>query len=607
MKTIVFIMLSLLSVQSFGQGWEQLGPMGGYVKEITFHPTNPAIIYAGSDDGGGVWKSENGGADWRLLTGNFPNMTGWSITINEANPSVVYACDVYGRYGLLKSTDGGTTWHIANGLSSAYDKMVSGIALKSADTLFISTGEGATTVPPRPGNGVFRSDDGGASWRPAGLQDTTVLAIGNNVFGTLFAGTEGHGLQFSNSNGQHWAPHPQINAAATVFEIEVADNVIAVAANSGVYLSTNWGVDFVNTGLAGDFNFDVAIRQTAPTIELVGTTFSGLQYYSSATGTWNLIADPLLNNELIIGIGAADSTVMVGTFSNSPLVVSHDGGSSWSQPATSPVCTEINDVVVNPNDAGHMLVALLGTYNVGGSYNNQCLYETTDAGSSWSRKGPKAHAMCLSPNPANFNSQFLGTFSQGLYKSSDRFGTFTNLISGNKLIADVAISARDTNIVLISEVDLDAIQLTIKRSTDAGSSFSTVAQATANRLLFHPLNNDTAYAATDNGILLSADVGATWSPWVLNGNNISAMHFAGGALFAGTNVGQLYKIEDGLVADISGNWEVPVEIKSIHQEGKNLLVGLNGAEQDTSNTLNGSIWRSFDRGTSWHDITAGMT
>ena len=434
MKKLLLIIFALSIVQLHGQTWEQIGPNGGYFKEFSFHPNNASIVYAGSDDGGGIWKSLNGGQDWDLLTPDFTNMTGWSITIDQQNPDTVFACDVYGRYGLLKSTDGGASWNQSvTGLSSQYDRMVSGITLKTTDTLFISTGEGKHTTPPRPGNGVFKSVDGGSSWSPAGLQGQTVLSIGSNVFGTIFAGTESNGLQFSNDNGTTWSHHPQVSATSVVYEVDVMEHVIVVSSSTGVYLSVNWGIDFINTGLAGEFNFDVAIQQTSPTIELWGTTFSGLQKYSSSTSTWVPVSDPLLDNKLVIGIGASGTNVMIGTFSNGPIYLSNNSGTSWSTTATSPTCTEINDLIVDPNNSDRMFTCLLGTYNLEGLYNDQCIYETSNAGSSWTRKGPNAHALCLTPNPLDFNKSYLGTFSQGLFKSNDGFDNSINILGGKKL------------------------------------------------------------------------------------------------------------------------------------------------------------------------------
>ena len=112
----------------------------------------------GSDDGGGVWKSTNGGADWELITTEFKNMTGWDIEIGPHNPDRIFACKFYNPCGILTTENGGQTWTVMNnGLNTAYDRMVRELVIASADaeTLFICTGESADTDPPRPGNGLF--------------------------------------------------------------------------------------------------------------------------------------------------------------------------------------------------------------------------------------------------------------------------------------------------------------------------------------------------------------------------------------------------------------------------------------------------------------------
>jgi len=314
----------------------------------------------------------------------------------------------------------------------------------------------------------------------------------------------------------------------------------------------------------------------------------------------------LIDNKLTIGIAANNNEILIGTFSNGPIYRSTDDGLSWSEIIASPICTEINDVEVDPNNSNNIITGLLGTYNIGGNYNDQCLYSTLDGGANWTRKGPAAHALCLTPNPSNFNSLYLGTFSQGLFKSNDGFDTFFNLISGNKLIADVIVSSEDTNVVIVSEIDLDLVQTSIKRSIDGGTTFSNVSSLTVNRLAFNATDNDTVYAATTSGIQVSSDNGVTWTPWQIPGENVLSIAY-NGSLYAGTEAGALYKIDGSVTTTISGPWQLPVEIKSICKENGHLIVGLNGAEQDTTHVLSGSIWMSSDEGVTWSEITGNMS
>ena len=609
MKKYLFTIIFILIVQLiYAQLWQQIGPTGGYFKEFAIHPTNPSVIYVGSDDGGGIWKTINSGNSWNLLTSDFPNMTGWKITIYDAAPDTIYACELYGRYGILKSIDGGSTWNqISNGLNSSYDRMVSGLVIQSEDTILISTGESSTSNPPRTGNGVFISYNGGGFWNPAGLQGYTIPCIANNVFGTVFAGSESNGLFYTNDNGVTWLPHPNIDTNAAIHEIDVKENVIVIGASTGVYLSTDWGINFTNIGLVNSFNFDVVIHKLSPNIEIYSSTVDGLQKYSTSTSSWSIVNSTQLSGQLVIGIASDGTNIYASTFSNSPIIKSSDSGVSWNYINNNPIATELNDIYIDPVNNDRILTCMLGSYNIGGNFNKECIYETNDGGTSWARKGPQAHALCLTPNPQSSNTFYLGTFSQGLFKTNNSFSSFTNLIAGNKLIGDIVVSTVDTSIVIISEIDLDLSQVSIKRSINGGSSFTNVSSLFTNRLLFNPNDNDTVFAGTDNGIYISTDNGVSWNYWLLSGENILSLAYSNNTLYAGNNQGNLFRIANSVATDISGNWQTPIEIKSIYFLNNNLFVGLNGAEQDTIYNHHGSIWQTSNNGTSWINITNQLT
>jgi len=174
-------------------GEELLGPNGyctprpaisasGRATSIAFGAGG--AIYFGSA-GGGVWKSVNAGSTWSVLTDGQPSLAVGAIAVV---PGATTAQDVvyigtgesnqagdnqYGQ-GILKSTDGGTTW-TQLGLATFNYQTFGRIAVVpgtggNPDTLYAATTTGvigagtANFVPPSVTVGVYKSTDGGNSW-----------------------------------------------------------------------------------------------------------------------------------------------------------------------------------------------------------------------------------------------------------------------------------------------------------------------------------------------------------------------------------------------------------------------------------------------------------
>ncbi len=601
---IQVLFLLLFSPTTFAQIWTQLGPNGGYFKDFAIDPANPQIVFAGSDDSGGIWKSTDGGVTWAHVTEELPDFTGWHITIDTATPGTVYACEMYGRYGAAKSTDGGNTWtHIGNGLQTKYDRMATKLVIDPANAqrLWISTGSDENGNPPRPGNGIFASTNGGASWQPTGLQDTTVPCIGITPAGVLFAGTAGQGLFTSVNAGASWQQVAAIPANAGVQQIEVSGNVVVAATYpSGVFLSTDGGSTFTNIGLLNEFNFDISIARITPNIEIYCTATLQPQRWTSQTNSWTLLsAAP--SNLLGIGITARGNEIFYGTFSNTLIWHSADGGNTFSQLAQSPRCIESSSIVVDPQNQNHWCISLLGTYAA--TWNQPCLSETFDAGLTWTRKGPDAHGLCVRFVPGAPQVMYAGTFAQGLFKSYNGFTSWTQLRSGNKLIGDISIDAQDTSKVFISEVDLTTLQFGLYCSNDGGNSFTPVLVQLVNQLWNSP-TSDTLVAATENGIFISPDDGSNWTQ-LFSGFDISAIAVRNGEIYAGLQTGEVFRAFP-VYQNLSGNWGTTV-CKTLLFNGDTLFAGFSGAEQDTGYSLRGGVWMSTDFGNSWMEVTANLS
>ena len=96
------------------------GPPGGDVRALAIDPSNPATLYAGTN-GGGVFKSTNGGTSWTVSNSGLTGFSGaqvLALAIDPSNPATLYAgtftCNgpgcSNGASGAFKSTNGGTTW-----------------------------------------------------------------------------------------------------------------------------------------------------------------------------------------------------------------------------------------------------------------------------------------------------------------------------------------------------------------------------------------------------------------------------------------------------------------------------------------------------------------
>lgn len=72
--------------------WSQLGPgnIGGRIRAIAVHPTDPNTVYFGAV-AGGVWKTTNGGTSWASLNDFMANIAVCALVIDPANPNIIYA------------------------------------------------------------------------------------------------------------------------------------------------------------------------------------------------------------------------------------------------------------------------------------------------------------------------------------------------------------------------------------------------------------------------------------------------------------------------------------------------------------------------------------
>src|SRR3989440_897053 len=151
--------------------WRSIGPFrGGRSTAVAGVASQPMVFYFGGT-GGGVWKTTDGGINWEPVSDGPVFGTGsvGAIGLSDSDANTIYVgmgeSPIRGNVshgdGVYKSTDGGKTWkHI--GLEDT--RQISRIRVnpKNPDIVYVAA-QGHVWAPNQQ-RGVFRSKDGGKTW-----------------------------------------------------------------------------------------------------------------------------------------------------------------------------------------------------------------------------------------------------------------------------------------------------------------------------------------------------------------------------------------------------------------------------------------------------------
>ena len=211
--------LQSLKYRLIGPAW------GGRVSRVAGVAGNPNVYFMATASGG-VWKSDNGGTQWKPVFDKQPISSIGSIAVAPSDPNIVYVgsgeANIRGNVaagnGIYKSTDGGNTWAHVWEQEGQIGTMV--VHPTDADVAFAAVLGHA--FGPNPERGVYRTKDGGQSWEQVlkkddltGASDVALdLSNPSVVFAGLWqtrrrpwkmtSGGPGSGLYLSRDGGDTW-------------------------------------------------------------------------------------------------------------------------------------------------------------------------------------------------------------------------------------------------------------------------------------------------------------------------------------------------------------------------------------------------------------------
>jgi photosystem II stability/assembly factor-like uncharacterized protein len=151
--------------------WRSVGPYtGGRVTAVAGIADEPNVFFMGTA-GGGVWKTEDYGHNWRNISDkDFKSDNIGAMAIAPSNPKVIYVGTgdsaprntVLTGKGMYKSTDGGKSWKYI-GLGATH--IISWIVVDPRNPDIVYVAALGHLFAPNPQRGVFESTDGGKTWK----------------------------------------------------------------------------------------------------------------------------------------------------------------------------------------------------------------------------------------------------------------------------------------------------------------------------------------------------------------------------------------------------------------------------------------------------------
>ncbi|MCM2258425.1 MAG: glycosyl hydrolase, partial [Vicinamibacteria bacterium] len=346
--------------------WRSIGPYrGGRAVAAAGVESQPNTFYFGGT-GGGVFKTTNGGVDWKPVTdGQIGTGSVGAIAVAESDPNVVYvgmgeAClrgNLSHGDGVYKSVDAGQTW-VKVGLEET--RHVGAVVVHPTNPDLVYVAAVGHAFGPNPQRGVFRSRDGGRTWDRIHFVDENTGAVALAMDPTnprvLFAGMyqvrrtpwsfdsggPGSGLWKSVDGGDTWKKlegHGLPKGVWGRVDVSVSgadpNRVYAMveAEEGGVFRSNDGGKTWTRTNderklrqRAWYYTHVYADPQNADVVYVLN-----VQFFRSQDGgkTFQVLRTPHGDNH-DLWIAKGDPKRMISA-DDGGAHVSHDGGATWSR------------------------------------------------------------------------------------------------------------------------------------------------------------------------------------------------------------------------------------------------------------------------------------
>lgn len=617
-----------------GMKYRSIGPFrGGRSLTAAGIPGDPTTYYFGAT-GGGVWKSTDGANTWSPIFDKDGAPSIGSIAVAQSDHNVVYvgtgeACirgNISHGDGVWKSVDAGKSWKSV-GLkdSRAIGKVI--VDPRNADVVFVA----ALGHPfgPNTERGVFRTTDGGKNWEKVLYKDENTGAIdiafdprnANLLFAALWetrrqpwnlsSGGPGSGVYRSSDGGSTWkrleehglpkGPYGRIGVAVAANSERVY--ALIEAKEGGLYRSDDGGDtwELVNGSHSlyqrpWYYMHVIADPQDQNTLYILDVDF-----YRSTDGgrSFNKIKVPHGDNHGL-WIDPKNTQRMIAS-NDGGVTVTLDGGKSWTREDNQPTAQFYHVIADNRTPY----------YIYGSQQDNStvAIASRSDDGlidrSDWYPVGG-GEAGYIAPYPPDPNIVYGGEYEGNLTRFDKRTGQVQNIavwpdLSDGRGAASLKHRFQWTAPIVISPQDPETIYYggeRVFKSTDGGHSWQAISEDLT--------RNDKSKQQASGGPITIDDTGTEYYDTVFT---IAPSPLTKGLIWAGTDDGLIQVTRDegkswsNVTPKDLPEWSRVSLIEASPNDAGTAYVAVDRHQNDD---LHPYIFKTNDYGKSWSRITNGI-
>lgn len=479
-----------------GKTWMNVSdiPMG---TDLVFDALDTNVVIAAhgnlGSDGGGIYRTLNGGTSWDQLTQGLPPLYGGKVIFSQyqSSPNVIFASIGNGAVSgtwLCKTTDYGNSWNIISTLDySSYQGWYSHfVAVDPGDSSNVICG----------GIDLWKSTNGG------------VTLVRKSNWAAWYFGTPLPGDPEGPPNYAHADHH------AAVYD-PIDYHTIYFGTDGGVFCSTDGGLTF--EGRNGGYQTTQFYNGFSSARLDSNLAIGGMQDNATAiyegTVAWRRVIG---GDGCMTAMSPTSLDTMYGTYQNLSLLRSTDkGGSFLNIPVPSSSVT--NFVGPYSLSESHPKILYAGRDRI---------FKTTNGGDNWtatnnnqSLDGNPALAVAVSPTSPDtvYVTMTPRISSAKMFRTTDGGSTWTDVtgVLPNRYMIDIAVHPDHAAVLYVAVSGFGTSHLF--KSTNAGTSWIDVGaglpDVPTSAVAINPFNPDHVYIGNDLGVYLSTKGGSEWLPY----------------------------------------------------------------------------------------------